>query len=123
MDITSVPAKPWAVEAYGSPCPYCGEMMDPYVRRPSRDHIKPRSHGHTLAPSNRLIVCVPCNNDKGAMSLWTFAKKYQKRGDLDRSRRVRSLARILDTAVFRKAGETDPTTAAAIAQAFQFGAR
>jgi HNH endonuclease len=38
-------------------------------RPPSRDHIKPRSKGHTLDEGNRALVCCRCNHDKGSLSL------------------------------------------------------
>ena len=44
-------------------------------RPPSRDHIKPRSKGHTL-DGNRALVCCRCNADKGSLSLgqWLTAR-------------------------------------------------
>lgn len=59
------------LEAYrGSPCPYCKQpMWSDEGRKPSRDHVYPRRLGGTLAASNCLIVCSPCNGDKGSMTL------------------------------------------------------
>jgi 5-methylcytosine-specific restriction endonuclease McrA len=50
-------------------------------RRPSRDHIMPKSGGHTLAPPNRLIVCGRCNEDKGRCSLAAFLAALEAEGD------------------------------------------
>lgn len=46
--------------------------MVPPVRCPSRDHVRARVRGGTLAPDNRMIVCDPCNGAKGAKSLARF---------------------------------------------------
>ena len=66
------------VAAIGKPCVYCGEPM----AVPTRDHIRPRSKGFTLAnPANRAIVCEPCNRDKGSPSLASFAFRLRQAGD------------------------------------------
>jgi HNH endonuclease len=49
------------VAAIGKPCAYCGEPM----AAPTRDHIRPRSKGGTLAPGNKAMACDCCNSDKG----------------------------------------------------------
>jgi 5-methylcytosine-specific restriction endonuclease McrA len=70
------------LDAIGEPCSYCGEPMLPDERRPSRDHIRPRSKGFTLAdPANRAIVCQPCNEDKGSRSLASFLFRLRRTGD------------------------------------------
>jgi 5-methylcytosine-specific restriction endonuclease McrA len=54
----------------GKPCPFCGHTMRiGSPRPPSRDHLKPRSRGGTFAKGNKLIVCRPCNHDKGDRTL------------------------------------------------------
>lgn len=63
--MSSVPRRPSLVAVIGSRCPYCGEPMAHPPRHPSRDHIRPRSRGHALAPENRAVVCRTCNTDKG----------------------------------------------------------
>ena len=55
----------------GKPCPYCSETMD-RIRSPSRDHVHPRSKGGSDHPSNILIVCKFCNNDKADYTLGQF---------------------------------------------------
>jgi 5-methylcytosine-specific restriction endonuclease McrA len=51
-------------------------------RPPSRDHIRPRSKGFTLAdPANRAIVCQPCNTDKGSRSLASFLFRLRRAVD------------------------------------------
>jgi len=62
---------PHPLAAYdGRPCPYCGKEMHLNERRhPTRDHVKPRSKGGKLKPGNKLIVCRPCNGDKGNKTL------------------------------------------------------
>jgi 5-methylcytosine-specific restriction endonuclease McrA len=67
--------------AIGLPCPYCGNPMTG-ERAPSRDHIRPRSKGFTLAdPANRAIVCQPCNEDKGSRSLGSFLFRLRRAAD------------------------------------------
>lgn len=67
----------------GKPCPYCGfVMMHGSKRSPTRDHIKPRHAGGTLTdPSNMLVVCASCNNDKGGNTLLVWREKLRHRGD------------------------------------------
>jgi hypothetical protein len=50
--------------------------------RPTRDHIKPRSKGGTLAdPANLPIVCDPRNSDKGSRSLASFLFRLRRADD------------------------------------------
>ena len=66
----------------GAPCPYCGAPMILPGRPPTRDHIEPRVRGFTLAdPSNRALVCDPCNQDKGARSLTAWLETLRTAGD------------------------------------------
>lgn len=50
-------------------------------RWPTRDHIKPRSKGYRLTADNRAIVCQPCNEAKGSLSLQRFANRLARVGD------------------------------------------
>ena len=49
-------------------------------RPPSRDHIKPRSKGHTL-DGNRALVCCRCNADKGSLLLGQWLTRLSRAGD------------------------------------------
>jgi hypothetical protein len=55
-----------------------------------------RSKGHRLAADNRAIVCQPCNEAKGSLSLQRFANRLARTGD-PRSLRV---AAFLETRLF-----------------------
>ncbi len=68
---------PHPLAAYdGRPCPYCGkEMRLNKPRHPTRDHVKPRSKGGKLKPGNKLIVCRPCNGDKGSKTLKEWVER------------------------------------------------
>lgn len=68
--------------AIGKPCPYCRETMlqEQLGRRPSRDHILPRSKGGVLR-KNKLICCEACNRDKDDKTLWQWQRALKKRGD------------------------------------------
>lgn len=79
--MSTLPSRRVLVAAIGSRCPYCGELMAVPARHPSRDHIKPRSRGHTLTPSNRAIVCQPCNSDKGALTLGRWLNRLRRAAD------------------------------------------
>ncbi len=69
-------------EADGKPCPYCHNVMKRGTRRPpTRDHIRPRRAGGTLAQGNCIIVCSPCNGDKGDMMLVEFLESLRRKGD------------------------------------------
>lgn len=76
---------------HGEPCPYCGKTMLRGTRRlPTRDHVRPRSTGGTLSKGNCLIVCAPCNGEKGSKSLFEFLEALSGRND-PRAERVRAL--------------------------------
>lgn len=55
----------------GKPCPYCGCSMDD-IRHPTRDHVQPKAKGGADEPSNILIVCKPCNQDKADHTIGYF---------------------------------------------------
>jgi hypothetical protein len=99
-------SRPVLLAALGLPCPYCGEPMQFPERRPSRDHIEPRSRGGTLAPDNRAIVCQRCNTDKGSRSLGRWVYRLCRAGD-PRARRIAAFAlhRGVDPGQFL---DTDP---------------
>jgi hypothetical protein len=65
------------VAAIGKPCAYCGDPM----AEPTRDHIRPRSKGGTLAPHNKALACQRCNTDKGSRSLASWLQRLEKAGD------------------------------------------
>jgi 5-methylcytosine-specific restriction endonuclease McrA len=49
----------------GKPCPCCGNAMIPGTeRRPTKDHVIPKSRGGTLEGNNCRIVCKCCNHEK-----------------------------------------------------------
>jgi 5-methylcytosine-specific restriction endonuclease McrA len=67
---------------HGRSCLYCGfEMLRGHPSRPTREHIVPKSKGGDLNPENRLVVCAPCNGDKGDLTLENWAHKLTRRGD------------------------------------------
>jgi hypothetical protein len=62
----NIPARSELVEAIGSPCPYCGNPMVLPSAPPTRDHVgKTAKRGGHLVEQNKLVVCAPCNQDKG----------------------------------------------------------
>jgi 5-methylcytosine-specific restriction endonuclease McrA len=79
--MSQVPRRAVLVAAIGSLCPLCGEPMAGPDRWPTRDHIKPRSKGHHLTPDNQAIVCAPCNEAKGSLSLQRYANRLARAGD------------------------------------------
>lgn len=81
-------------EHHGKDCPYCGEMMLlGSRRRPTREHVIPRHLGGTLSSWNKLIVCDPCNNDKGGKTLLEFARWLCRQRDR-RAHRVGAILRM-----------------------------
>jgi len=71
-----------AAEPEGQPCPYCERSMVPGTsREPTTEHVYPRVLGGTLSGGNKLIVCLPCNNEKGRMTLPDFLGYLRERGD------------------------------------------
>lgn len=76
--VWSTPLAKW----HGKDCPYCRRKMEiGGHRNPTRDHIHPRSRGGRLSDTNRLIVCSPCNGDKGDMTLEQWATRLTKGAD------------------------------------------
>ncbi|MGY3582339.1 hypothetical protein ACVIGB_000737 [Bradyrhizobium sp. USDA 4341] len=69
-------------EWHGKPCPYCERTMAiGTLRQPTRDHVIPRAQGRKLTPDNKLIVCRPCNGDKGDRSLRLFCERLKNYKD------------------------------------------
>jgi 5-methylcytosine-specific restriction endonuclease McrA len=69
------------IEALAHPCPYCGRPMDLCQRRPSWDHLKPRSRGGSNHPNNRAICCARCNSHKGNRTLKEWLARLRSYGD------------------------------------------
>jgi 5-methylcytosine-specific restriction endonuclease McrA len=61
----------------GLPCPYCGRPME----HPTRSHIRPVRLGGSLTDRNKVIVCEPCNHDKGHHTLTDWARHLRRDGD------------------------------------------
>jgi hypothetical protein len=63
-------------------CEICGEPLIPATQsrpgvtpRPNEarvDHMDPQSRGGSGDPSNGQGLCVPCNGEKGDMTMWEF---------------------------------------------------
>lgn len=72
---------PLLASCVGRPCPYCSEPMTAHGQhRPTRDHIKPKARGYTLA-GNAAIVCLRCNSDKANRSPEGWLVSLLRRGD------------------------------------------
>jgi 5-methylcytosine-specific restriction endonuclease McrA len=56
---------------------YCGRPM----QSPTRDHIRPVIYGGSLTDQNKVIVCEPCNHDKGHHTLTDWARHLRRDGD------------------------------------------
>lgn len=54
----------------GLPCPYCWQIMTARKpRQPTRDHVIPKAQDGPDVAGNILIVCAPCNHEKGNRTL------------------------------------------------------
>ena len=87
----------WTPEALnGQPCEYCGVTMDMHHpwRRPTRDHILPRSKGGTNVQSNLTPSCAMCNETKGAMTIREFYEWLVETRDPRAERVGRFMARL-----------------------------
>jgi len=64
--IHSKPAR-WKERVYGEdtlkPCHYCGTLLTKNLM--TVDHFVPLAHGGSHSPSNFILSCEPCNQDKG----------------------------------------------------------
>ncbi len=63
------------------PCAYCGDPM----KKPSRDHVIPRSHGYTLR-NNKIWCCEPCNRHKSNRTLEEWLVVLQRRPAVHKKR-------------------------------------
>ena len=61
----------------GLPCPYCGRLME----NPIRTHIRSVRFGGSLTDENKVIVCAPCDNDKGYLTLKDWLRKLRREND------------------------------------------
>jgi hypothetical protein len=78
--------------AAGQDCPYCGQPMSTCTL----DHLfVPRSKGGTLQARNRLMVCGPCNVDKGDRGIVAWAADLTQADD-PRAGRVKALLAKLE---------------------------
>lgn len=65
----------------GNPCPYCRmTMMIGTLRAPTRDHMIPRWRGGRHG-TNVILVCRPCNQDKGGLTLDEWARQLIEAND------------------------------------------
>jgi 5-methylcytosine-specific restriction endonuclease McrA len=48
---------------------------------PSHDHIRPRRKGGRLTAGNKVLVCHPCNTNKGGRSPEAWLYKLERDGD------------------------------------------
>jgi 5-methylcytosine-specific restriction endonuclease McrA len=61
----------------GLPCPYCGRPM----QSPTRDHIRPVIYGGSLTDENKVVVCAPCRDDKGRLTIKAWLARLRKGND------------------------------------------
>jgi 5-methylcytosine-specific restriction endonuclease McrA len=69
------------------------DMSNPW-RRPTRDHIVPRSKGGTNVKENLLNSCAACNETKNDMRLLEWIEELQKIGDPRADRVARLMAKL-----------------------------
>lgn len=80
----------------GQPCEYCGVTMDitnPW-RRPTRDHIVPRSKGGTNRAENLTQSCNICNEAKADSRLTEFHRWLVENNDPRAARVERFMAKL-----------------------------
>jgi 5-methylcytosine-specific restriction endonuclease McrA len=61
----------------GLPCPYCGKPME----HPTRSHIRSVRFGGSLTDANKVIVCTPCHESKGYLTLKDWLRKLRREND------------------------------------------
>jgi 5-methylcytosine-specific restriction endonuclease McrA len=62
------------------------------MKYPTRDHVRPKRAGGSLTKRNTLIVCSPCNGEKGDMMLREFYEMLKTKNDP----RARNVKRLLE---------------------------
>lgn len=65
----------------GKLCAYCHHVMT-YAgkRRPTRDHVMPKCHGHGYT-NNKVICCASCNNSKSHLHIVTWWSRLKNGND------------------------------------------
>jgi 5-methylcytosine-specific restriction endonuclease McrA len=61
----------------GLPCPYCGKPME----TPIRTHIRSVRFGGSLTDANKVIICTPCADDKGYLTIKDWLRKLRREND------------------------------------------
>ena len=57
--------KKYLIKRFGNACVYCGYIFkETKMRRPTVDHLMPKSRGGTDDLENLVISCEPCNKEK-----------------------------------------------------------
>ena len=51
------------------------------MENPTRTHIRSVRFGGSLTDENKVIVCTPCNNDKGYLTLKDLLRKLRRGGE------------------------------------------
>jgi hypothetical protein len=51
------------------------------MERPTSNHVRPIIYGGSLTEANKLIVCEPCDRDKGLLTLTAWAARLRAAGD------------------------------------------
>lgn len=102
--------------ATGRACPYCSCTMGfdrGLQSTPTRDHIIPSSRGGSNNPSNILITCFKCNNDKANLTLEEFHERLVCWGDW-RSSVVSALIKSAPQDLLVKPKKTDTVCVASM---------
>jgi 5-methylcytosine-specific restriction endonuclease McrA len=60
----------FVLERDGRKCQYCGKDDAPL----NLDHVEPKSKGGSDRPSNLVLACIPCNQNKGSRDIKDFLK-------------------------------------------------
>ena len=51
------------------------------MEQPTSNHVRPVIYGGSLTEANKLIVCEPCDRDKGRLTLTAWAARLRAAGD------------------------------------------
>ena len=74
----------------GMACCYCGVGVETGIQL-TLDHLQPREHGGSNAPTNLITACVHCNSARGQRSWKKFAERAGGRRYTHAIRRIELL--------------------------------
>jgi 5-methylcytosine-specific restriction endonuclease McrA len=75
--ITKSELKKWLYKTTGGHCHYCKKKLS--IEESTLDHKVPKSQGGKLTKKNAVLACLPCNQEKMALSYSWYKALWKQR--------------------------------------------